>query len=75
MDYLKRKLREVEPSLWELIAKDAGVAKTLPRKIVYDAKRENPKVGTIQPLYDYFKAVEAGTRKLPDVTAEKAGAQ
>lgn len=72
MDYLKRKLRGVEPSLWELIAKDAGVAKTLPRKIVYDAKRENPKVGTIQPLYDYFKAVEAGKQKLP--TAEKARA-
>jgi hypothetical protein len=69
MDYLKRRLREVGPALWEAIAEEAGVAKTLPRKIVYDSKRENPKVGTIQPLYDYFKAVDAKQRKLP---AEKA---
>lgn len=70
MDYLKRKLREVGPQSWEAVAKEAGVAATLPRKIVYDAKRDNPKVGTVQPLLDYFQAVDRGERHLP----EKAGA-
>lgn len=77
MDYLKRRLREVGPGLWEAVAKDAKVAKTLPRKIVYDAKRDNPKVQTIQPLYDYFKAVDSGKRPMATVgnpRAEKAGA-
>lgn len=70
MDYLKRKLREAGPARWEEIAKEAGVAKTLPRKIAYD-DRENPGVATIQPLLDYFSEVDRGTRDLP---GEKARA-
>lgn len=64
MDYLKRKLREAGPSRWEAIATEANVAKTLPRKIAYD-DRENPGVGTVQPLLDYFHDVDAGRRQLP----------
>lgn len=66
IEYLKRKLREVGASRWELIAEEAGVAKTLPRKIAYD-DRDNPRVETIQPLLDYFGQVERGERELPDV--------
>jgi len=65
IDYLKRKLREAGSARWEAIAGEAGVAKTLPRKIAYD-DRENPGVATIQPLMDYFAAVERGERQLPE---------
>lgn len=75
MDYLRRKLREAGPARWEAIAAEAGIAKTLPRKLVYDAKRENPGVQTIQPLIDFFAAVERGERELPEAEqADKAGA-
>jgi hypothetical protein len=72
MDYLKRRLREAGPSRWEAIAVEAGVAKTLPRKIAYD-DRENPGVATIQPLLDYFADVDRGARDLPEA-GEKARA-
>lgn len=71
MDYLKRKLREAGPARWEAIAAEAGVAKTLPRKIAYD-DRENPGVATIQPLLDYFSQVERGERELPQVEKRAA---
>jgi hypothetical protein len=64
MDYLKRKLKEAGPARWEAVAKQAGVAKSLPRKIAY-ADRENPTVETVQPLLDYFHEVDAGKRQLP----------
>jgi hypothetical protein len=64
MDRLKRKLREVGPACWEPIAAACGVAKTLPRKIVY-GDRENPGVQTVQPLISFFEEVEAGVRDLP----------
>lgn len=66
MDYLKRKLREAGSARWEAIARDAGVSKTLPRKLVYDAKRENPGVAKIQPLLNYFGQIERGERELPE---------
>lgn len=71
MDYLKRRLREAGPARWEAIASEAGVAKTLPRKIAYE-DRENPGVSTIQPLLDYFAEVDRGVRDLPE--ADKARA-
>lgn len=59
------RLREVGPSRWEAIASAAGVAKTLPRKLVY-GDRENPGVLTVQPLFDYFEAVDRGEILLPN---------
>lgn len=50
---LLRDLRGVPPSEWERIASEAGVAKTLPRKLAY-GDRPNPGVQTIQPLVDWF---------------------
>ncbi len=63
------RLRAEGPSSWERIAKEAGVAPSLPRKLVY-GDRENPRVQTIQPLVDYFAAVDCGERDLP-APAEK----
>lgn len=73
MEYLKRRLRESGPARWELIAAEANVAKTLPRKLVYDTTRDDPLVSTIQPLLDYFAAVDRGERELPE-PVEKARA-
>ncbi len=64
MDYLKRKLRDAGPQCWELIADECGVARSLPRKIAYD-DRDNPRVQTVQPLLDFFHAVDRGERALP----------
>lgn len=59
------RLRAAGPASWEHIAREAGIAKTLPRKLVY-GDRGNPGVLTIQPLVDYFDAVDRGERKLPE---------
>lgn len=72
MDYLKRKLREAGSARWESLAVDAGVPKTLPRKIVY-GQRENLGVAKAQALADYFGAVERGEKRLPE-PCEKAEA-
>ncbi len=65
------RLRAAGPASWEQIAVEAGVAKTLPRKLVY-GDRDNPGVLTIQPLVDYFSAVDRGERHLPSVVKEAA---
>lgn len=58
VDVVKRRLREAGPASWEAIADAAGVSKALPRKIVY-GERANPRVLTIQPLVEYFAAIDA----------------
>jgi hypothetical protein len=68
IDHLKRNLRDAGHARWEAIAAESGVAKTLPRKIVY-GDRENPGVQTVQPLLDYFQSVERGERSLPELIA------
>jgi hypothetical protein len=73
MDYLKRRLKEAGAARWEAIAEAAGVAKTLPRKLAY-SDRENPGVQTVQPLLDYFQAVDRGERTLPWDGAERRSA-
>jgi hypothetical protein len=68
IDYVKRRLRECGPATWEQIAADCGVAKTLPRKIVY-GDRENPGVATVQPLLTYLQDLERGERQLSSSVA------
>lgn len=58
------RLRSAGPARWEAIALAAGVAKSLPRKLVY-GDRDNPTVQTIQPLVDFFAAVDNGDIELP----------
>lgn len=65
IDYLKRKLRDAGSARWEAIAQECGIAKTLPRKIAFN-DRDNPGVQTIQPLIDFFRAVEQGEKVLPE---------
>ena len=71
IDYLMRRLREAGPDRWELIAEEAGIAKTLPRKIAY-GDRKNPGTKTIQPLLDYFDAVDRGEREMPEPAKQDA---
>lgn len=72
MSYLQRNLKDAGSSRWEAIAESAGVSKSLPRKIVYERKEHGPGVLTVQPLIDYFQAVDRGERELPEVADAKA---
>ena len=72
--YLKRRLLEVGSQQWEAIAAQCGVARTLPRKIAY-GDRENPGVKTIQPLLDYFQALDAGRQPAPKRSKRRATAE
>lgn len=75
-DYLKRRLRDAGAARFEAIAAraselaglvdDEAVKVSFIRKFVYGS-RENPRVGTIQPLLDYFEAVDRGAEQLPTV--------
>lgn len=64
LDPLVERLRAVPSSQWEAIAEAAGCAKTLPRKIA-TRDRTNPGVNTIQPLIDFFDAVDRGEKTMP----------
>lgn len=59
------RLKAAGPTRWEPIADCAGVARSLPRKLVY-GDRSNPTVGTIQPLIDFFAAVDRGEQSIPE---------
>lgn len=63
-DYLKRRLRDAGAAHFDAIADESGVHSSFIRKFVYGS-RENPRVQTIQPLVDYFAAVDRGERELP----------
>ena len=68
-DYLKRKLRDAGSGRFEAIAAETGVAVSFIRKFFYGS-RENPRVQTIQPLLDFFHAVDRGERALPLAQSE-----
>jgi hypothetical protein len=63
------RLRAIPSTRWEDVARAAGVAKTLPRKIA-TGDRSNPGVQTIQPLVDYFNRVDRGEAALPEGCAQ-----
>ena len=64
LEPLVERIRLVPPAVWEAMAIQAGAARTLPRKLA-SRDRENPRVGTIQPLIDFFADVDAGKRSIP----------
>lgn len=80
-DYLKRRLREAGAARFDAIAAAAtklaglpeehGVKGSFIRKFVYGS-RENPRVQTIQPLLDFFAAVDRGEQPLPEPDKEAA---
>lgn len=47
------KLKQAGSSKWEQIAKDVGVERHLPKKLVY-GERKNPTIKCIEPLIEYF---------------------
>lgn len=73
MDSLKRRLRDAGPSTWEAIAVECGISKALPRKIAY-GDRDNPRIETIQPLIDFFSAIDRGEKSLPVAATQGEGA-
>lgn len=64
IEYLQTKLREAGPRRFASIAADTGVSESLLPKIAY-GMRDNPRVQTIQPLINYFNAIDRGERQLP----------
>lgn len=83
-EYLKRKLQEAGTARFEAIAdeatKHAGlsldsqerVRVSFIRKFFYGG-RPDPRVGTVEPLLNYFHAVDRGELELPEL-GEKARA-
>lgn len=83
--YLLRKLAEAGTARFEAIAAAATEHAGLPadsddrvrvsfvRKFFYGG-RENPRVGTIEPLLNYFHAVDRGEAQLPPLATEKRAA-
>lgn len=64
VDYLRRQLRAAGPRRFEAIATATGVSPSLLPKLAY-GMRDNPRVQTVQPLLDYFHAIERGDAELP----------
>lgn len=63
-EFLKRRLREAGANRFDAIAEKTGVTGSFIRKFVYGS-RENPRVQTVQPLIDFFAAVDRGEAELP----------
>lgn len=74
VDYLRRHLKEAGSHQFAAIARECDVSQSLLYKLV-GGQRDNPRVQTVQPLLDYFAAVERGERRLPaDSNPEHAAA-
>jgi len=83
--YLLRKLTDAGTARFESIAREATLYAGLPedsedrvrvsfvRKFFY-GDRPDPRVGTIEPLLNYFRAVDRGERVLPGLTSERKAA-
>lgn len=68
IDYLRRKLKEAGPARWQGIAEATGASVSTIRKVAY-AETSNPGVVTMQPLLDFFQAVDDGKAQLPEPEA------
>lgn len=56
---LVRRIRAIPSAQWESLAREAGCAVTLPRKLAY-GDRANPRIQTIQPLLTHFARLDSG---------------
>ena len=70
-DFLKRRLKEAGAARFDAIADAAGVTPSFIRKFVYGS-RDNPRIQTVQPLLDFFGAVDRGELVLPELAEAKA---
>jgi hypothetical protein len=73
IEYLQTKLREAGPKRFRAIAAETGLSESILPKLAY-GMRDNPRVQTIQPLLDYFDAIERGERELPSPGPERQAA-
>jgi transcriptional regulator with XRE-family HTH domain len=73
VDYLQRKLKTAGPRRFAAIAQATGVSPSLLPKLAY-GMRDNPRIQTIQPLLDFFHAVDRGAATLPEPQEEEARA-
>lgn len=71
--YLQRHLKAAGPRRFGGIAAATGVSESLLPKLAY-GMRDNPRVNTVQPLIDYFAAVERGETQLPDEAIDQRSA-
>lgn len=69
-DFLKRRLKEAGAARFDAIADVAGVTPSFIRKFVYGS-RDNPRIQTVQPLLDFFGAVDRGELVLPELAEAK----
>ncbi|MFD1709822.1 hypothetical protein ACFSF0_04340 [Ottowia flava] len=58
-EYLQRRLRDAGAAKFDAIAAASGVRASFIRKFVYGS-RDNPRVQTVQPLLDFFAAIDRG---------------
>jgi hypothetical protein len=65
MEQTRRKLRKAGHARFPVIAEETGVPLGTLRKIAY-GERDNPRVGAVQSLLDFFEEVESGRRAMPD---------
>lgn len=72
-DFLKRRLKEAGASRFDAIAGAAGVTPSFIRKFVYGS-RDNPRIQTVQPLLNYFAAVDRGEVELPELDETRSEA-
>lgn len=70
-DYLKRRLKDAGAARFDAIAGRTGVTASFIRKFAYGS-RENPRVQTVQPLIDFFAAVDRGEAELPEPAKSEA---
>jgi hypothetical protein len=73
IEYLQGKLREAGPKRFHAIAAATGVSESLLPKLAY-GMRDNPRLQTIQPLLDYFNAIDRGELSLPDACRDRQAA-
>jgi hypothetical protein len=64
VEFVRRNLHAAGPRRYGAIAAATGVAESFVRKVANGGRR-NPRVATIEPLVDFFLAVERGERELP----------
>ena len=62
-EYIKRRLTEVGTAQFQAVASDSGVNVNFIRKFFYGC-RENPRIQSIEPLLNYFEAIDRGEREL-----------
>jgi hypothetical protein len=73
LNHIKSRLRLAGRRRWGGIADATGIPYHSLRKLAYN-DMPNPGLSTVQPLIDFFEAVDAGTVMLPEPAADQPAA-